>query len=59
MSKALIETHDVLERLSIIKNCLALLLEEKNRLSQDSKGLLDRAYLSNQELIDLIKAGNK
>ena len=54
MSKVLVDNHDFLGKLSVIKNCLSLLLEKES--GQDKKELLKMAANTNQQLIDNIKA---
>ncbi|MBU1129958.1 hypothetical protein KKE45_01410 [Patescibacteria group bacterium] len=49
-----IDSHNFLGKLSIIKNCLALLLDDKKQPNKNSD-LLQKAYDSNQDLINLIK----
>jgi len=53
MSKILVDNHDFLGKLSVIKNCLSLLLEKES--GQDKKELLKMAANTNQQLIDNIK----
>lgn len=50
MAQITVDSHDFLGKLSIIKNCLALLKDDPNKAN-----LLDIAFKSNQDLIDLIK----
>ncbi|MBU4210012.1 hypothetical protein KKC08_05230 [Patescibacteria group bacterium] len=49
-----VNSHDFLGKLSIIKNCLALILDDKKQSDKNSN-LLQKAYDSNQDLINLIK----
>ena len=49
-----IDRHDLLGKLSIIKNCLFLVLEEKG-LSPKSRKFLQTASRTNEELISLVK----
>ncbi len=54
MSNVLVDNHDFLGKLSVIKNCLSLLLEKDS--GRDEKELLEMAANTNQQLIDNIKA---
>jgi len=49
-----IESHDILGKLSIIKNALSVAVED-----QEKEKLIKIALTANQELIDLIKKATK
>jgi len=56
MSDITINTHDLLGKMTIIKNCLSLVLENKNPpLDEKTINLLQTAGSANQDLIDRIK----
>lgn len=54
MSAVSVDSHDVLGKLSIIKNYLSVIREE-NTLSEKDKQYLSRAYDATEQLISLVK----
>lgn len=56
MAKIVINTHDFLGKLGLIKNLLAMALEDKNAfLNPEFKEYIEKAFKTNQILIDIIK----
>jgi len=53
MSDILVDNHDFLGKLSVIKNCLSLVLEKEK--DHHKKELLEMAAGTNQQLIDHVK----
>jgi hypothetical protein len=54
MANITINSHDVLGKCSVIKNYIAVLLADAS-LSQQAKDYLDKAYSSNEEIIEMVK----
>lgn len=54
MSKVVVDSHDLLGKLTIIKNCLSILMEDQ-KYPGNNNNYLQQALNSTQNLIDLIK----